>query len=172
MSPPPPSPPGSPADESGESSFEDGDEQAGGDDTVTISDMGPRAQPPAQPPAQPQDSPPEARESHDYSTSSPSPPPADVAPFDWDYFESRYEKALQEADEEEKEILKEAEALAKYFRVWASAASAHDDDRAVKRLRTRQRFVNLAEEKMAQKQKHYEEVVRAFESALALLKST
>lgn len=41
-----------------------------------------------------------------------------------------------------------------YFRVWASAASAHDDDRAVKRLRTRQRFVNLAEEKMAQKQKH------------------
>lgn len=78
-----------------------------------------------------------------------------------------------------------------YFQVWATAASAHDDERALKRLRTRQRFVNIAEEKMAQKQAHCEyrcptmsrfnllklmgrlddEVMRAFESALALLKA-
>lgn len=41
-----------------------------------------------------------------------------------------------------------------YFQVWSSAASAHDDERAVKRLQTRQRFVNISEEKMAQKQQH------------------
>ncbi len=62
----------------------------------------------------------------------------------------------------------------------------------MKRLRTRQRFVNLSEEKAAQKQQHCkssiknvngmkevtdslgpldEEVVRAFESALALLQA-
>ncbi|KAK5992846.1 hypothetical protein PT974_06268 [Cladobotryum mycophilum] len=98
--------------------------------------------------------------------------PGLLGPFDWDDFESRYERALQEADEHEREILKEAEGLSKYFQAWASSASAHDDERAVKRLQTRQRYVNISEEKMAQKQQHYEEVVRAFESALALLRST
>ena len=44
----------------------------------------------------------------------------------------------------------------KYFRAWAAAASVHDDERAIKRLRTRQRFVNLSEEKAAQKQQHCE----------------
>ncbi|KAF7559390.1 hypothetical protein G7046_g4765 [Stylonectria norvegica] len=97
--------------------------------------------------------------------------PGILAPFDWEEFEVRYEQALQDADEHEREILKEAESLSKYFKVWASAASTHDDERAVKRLQTRQRFVNLSEESMEQKQQHYEEVVRAFESALALLRS-
>ncbi|KHN96719.1 uncharacterized protein MAM_05275 [Metarhizium album ARSEF 1941] len=108
----PHSPPGSPANESIEACpVEDQDEQAagGGDDTITISDVAAQVQPQAQP----QDHPTEERKNNHYSTSSPSPPPADVPPFDWDYFESRYEKALQEADEEEMEILNEAEALAK-----------------------------------------------------------
>ncbi|KFH43839.1 hypothetical protein ACRE_053870 [Hapsidospora chrysogenum ATCC 11550] len=100
--------------------------------------------------------------------SSPSVPP----PYDWDDFERRYEEALREADAHEREVLKEADNLSRYFRAWASAASAHDDERAVKRLQTRKRFVNLAEERMEQKQQHYEEVVKAFESALALLRST
>jgi uncharacterized protein YeaO (DUF488 family) len=34
-------------------------------------------------------------------------------PFDWEDFEARYEKALQEADENERGILREAESLAK-----------------------------------------------------------
>lgn len=41
-----------------------------------------------------------------------------------------------------------------YFNVWASTSSAHDNERAVKRLHTRQRFVNLEEQNMAQKQEH------------------
>ncbi|KFA65738.1 hypothetical protein S40285_04891 [Stachybotrys chlorohalonatus IBT 40285] len=97
--------------------------------------------------------------------------PGTLLPFDWEDFEARYEKALQEADENERGILREAESLAKYFQAWASAASAHDDERAIKRLQTRQRYVNLAEDRTAQKQQHYEEVVSAFESALALLRS-
>jgi hypothetical protein len=39
--------------------------------------------------------------------------PAVLGPFDWDDFEARYEKALVEADEQEREVLKEAENLAK-----------------------------------------------------------
>ncbi|KAM3508623.1 hypothetical protein MY10362_001082 [Beauveria mimosiformis] len=92
--------------------------------------------------------------------------------FDWEAFESRYEAALLKASEEETAILKEAESLSKaceqrkpvrtsfmlthhqYFQVWATAASSHDDARSVKRLQTRQRFVNLSEEKLSQKQKH------------------
>lgn len=99
--------------------------------------------------------------------------PEHLASFDWDDFEARYENALRETNAEERETLKEAERLSKvanscplpgpqtvtdarvqYFQAWASAASAHDDERAVKRLRTRQRFVNLSEEKTEQKQQH------------------
>ncbi|KAJ4016560.1 hypothetical protein NW752_003686 [Fusarium irregulare] len=97
--------------------------------------------------------------------------PGVLEAFDWDEFEARYEAALRNADEQEREILKEADALAKYFKVWAAAASAHDDERAAKRLQTRRRFVNLAEDRMERKQQHYDQVVRAFENALALLKS-
>ena len=47
-------------------------------------------------------------------------------------------------------------ANSQYFKTWASAASSHDDERATKRLQTRQRYVNLAEERMDQKQQHCE----------------
>ncbi|SPJ75011.1 uncharacterized protein FTOL_04742 [Fusarium torulosum] len=97
--------------------------------------------------------------------------PGVLEPFDWDEYEARYEAALRDADEQEREILKEADALSKYFKVWASAASAHDDERAAKRLQTRRRFVNLSEERMERKQEHYDQVVKAFENALALLRS-
>ncbi|KAJ4237113.1 hypothetical protein NW759_000234 [Fusarium solani] len=105
------------------------------------------------------------------ANSDPPDTPGVLDPFDWDEFEARYESALRDADEHEREILKEAEALSKYFKVWAAAASAHDDERAAKRLQTRRRFVNLSEDRMERKQEHYDQVVRAFENALALLKS-
>jgi hypothetical protein len=47
-----------------------------------------------------------------------------------------------------------AHASNQYFQTWASAASSHDDERAIKRLQTQQRYVNLSEEKTAQKQQH------------------
>lgn len=79
--------------------------------------------------------------------------PGRIAPFDWDDFEARYQKALSEADEKEKAILEEFDQLVKvglssllaclsifwltripqYFNVWASASSSHDNERAVKR---------------------------------------
>ena len=39
--------------------------------------------------------------------------PGVLKAFDWDEFEARYEAALRNADEQEREILKEADALAK-----------------------------------------------------------
>jgi len=95
--------------------------------------------------------------------------PGHIPPFDWEEFGNRYEQALSQANEQEKELLAEFDRLVKYFNIWASAASAHDNERAVKRLQTRERFVKIAEQSLDQKKQHLTEVVRAFQSALALL---
>ncbi|KAI0397457.1 hypothetical protein F5Y17DRAFT_415568 [Xylariaceae sp. FL0594] len=97
--------------------------------------------------------------------------PGQLAPFGWEEFDVRYEKALREADEDERQMLEEFEQLVKYFNVWASASSVHDNERAVKRLKTRERYVCLAEQSLSQKKQHLGEVVKAFQSALALLNS-
>jgi uncharacterized protein YeaO (DUF488 family) len=39
--------------------------------------------------------------------------PGHLAPFDWEDFEDRYEKALQEADENERQMLEDFELLVK-----------------------------------------------------------
>ncbi|KAI5864700.1 hypothetical protein GGS23DRAFT_561451 [Durotheca rogersii] len=98
--------------------------------------------------------------------------PGHLATFDWDDFQYRYEKALQEADEVEKQLLEEFEHLIKYFNAWASASATHDNERAVKRLQTRERHVRLSEQTLLQKKQHLSEVVKAFQSALALLSAT
>jgi len=93
---------------------------------------------------------------HQTSSQSISSSPDDLAPFDWEEFEARYKKALEEADDRELEILKEFGTMTQYFNVWAKASSTHDDERAIKRLYTRQRFVAQSEESMARKQQHCE----------------
>ncbi|KAF2967489.1 hypothetical protein GQX73_g6112 [Xylaria multiplex] len=98
--------------------------------------------------------------------------PGHLAPFDWEDFKDRYEKALQEADEKEKQMLEEFAQLVKYFNVWASASSTHDNERAMKRLQTRERYVSLSEQSLSQKKQHLAEVVKAFQSALALLSAS
>jgi hypothetical protein len=101
--------------------------------------------------------------------------PGHLAPFDWDEFETRYEQALAEANNQEKELLEEFDRLVKvrvdcltlvchmlitfqYFNVWASAASVHDNERGTKRLQTRERFVKIAEQSLVQKKKHCESI--------------
>lgn len=110
----------------------------------------------------------------DLAERSPS-TPGHLAPFDWDEFEARFEEALQKANQDEQELSKEFEELIKYFNVWASAASAHDTERGIKRfvlllssslawmmanqtcsLQTRERYVKIAEQSLSQKKKHRE----------------
>jgi len=95
--------------------------------------------------------------------------PGHLPPFDWDEFEARYEAALSDSNRSEQELLEEFDLLVKYFNIWASAASVHDTERGVKRLQTRERYVKIAEQSLSQKKNHLTEVVRAFQSALALL---
>lgn len=117
---------------------------------------------------EPRDSKDRINSQKDLAERSPS-TPGHLAPFDWDDFEARFEEALAKANDDEQELLDEFENLIKYFNVWASAASVHDTERGVKRLQTRERYVRIAEQSLSQKKKHLTEVVRAFQSALALL---
>jgi len=89
--------------------------------------------------------------------------------FDWSAFEAEYTKAIRAADEGENELSGEFDKLCSLFSLWADAASEHDNTRAVKRLKTRERFVQISEGKFEDKKKHYVEVVDAFKKALALL---
>ncbi|KAK0630125.1 hypothetical protein B0T17DRAFT_506622 [Bombardia bombarda] len=106
---------------------------------------------------------------HKESTERSPSTPGHLAAFDWEEFEARYEEALADANNHEQELLEEFERLVRYFNVWAAAASVHDTERGIKRLQTRERYVKIAEQSLSQKKKHLTEVVRAFQSALALL---
>lgn len=66
-------------------------------------------------------------------SATPGSPGGHLNSFDWDDLEARFEKALASANENEQALLEEFEALVKYFNVWASTASAHDNERAAKR---------------------------------------
>ncbi|TLS23648.1 uncharacterized protein PpBr36_05623 [Pyricularia pennisetigena] len=85
--------------------------------------------------------------------------PGQIPDFDWDDFRLQYEQALAKANDKELELLREFDGLVKYFNVWAAAASAHDNERAVKRLQTRQRYVQIGEENLAHRKQHLAEVV-------------
>lgn len=93
----------------------------------------------------------------------------DLAPFDWEDFERRYRKALLDANKEEDMLLEDFENLAEVFGVWAQASSQDDNQRSMKRLKTRERYVQLSERGLEDKKQHYIQVVQAFKDALALL---
>ncbi|KAF3764456.1 hypothetical protein M406DRAFT_221735, partial [Cryphonectria parasitica EP155] len=84
--------------------------------------------------------------------------PGNLAPFDWNDLEVRFDRALEGANEHEAELAADFEALMKYFNIWASAASAHDNQRAAKRLQTRSYFVKLKETDLDSKRQNYEQV--------------
>lgn len=67
---------------------------------------------------------------------TPGSPGSNLDLFDWDDLETRFEKALTDANQNEQAMLDEFESLIKYFNVWASTASAHDNERAAKRYST------------------------------------
>ncbi|KAA6415890.1 MAG: hypothetical protein FRX48_00609 [Lasallia pustulata] len=89
--------------------------------------------------------------------------------FDWDELEMRFQGKMAECKHVEEEIYKEFNNLLEVFNAWASAVSIHENDRASKRLKTRMSYVQGAESGLEDKRQHYVKVVKAFESALALL---
>lgn len=92
--------------------------------------------------------------------------------FDWDGLEERFWVKMEECERVEEGIRGEFEELIQVFNAWTTAGAAGEEERAGKRLRTRMKFVQLREESLEEKRLHYVKVVKAFESALALLSAT
>ncbi|MCJ1249072.1 hypothetical protein MMC30_006294 [Trapelia coarctata] len=89
--------------------------------------------------------------------------------FDWADLEKRYHDKMDECRETENEICEEFGKWVRVFEAWASTTIHHENERSIKRLKTRMRYVHGAEERLEKKRQHYSSVVKAFESALALL---
>ncbi|KFY36090.1 hypothetical protein V494_05324 [Pseudogymnoascus sp. VKM F-4513 (FW-928)] len=97
--------------------------------------------------------------------------PHTLPAFDWEGLEKEYFSAMERANEVEADLSEEFKTLANYFAQWSDVSLARDEERAVKRFRTRQMHVYHSEDGFATKKQHYETVVTAFKSAMALLQS-
>ncbi|KAB2106292.1 hypothetical protein AG0111_0g4996 [Alternaria gaisen] len=100
-----------------------------------------------------------------------SDPAGRIEDFDWEDLHVRYHEAMNGCHNEESELMQEWESLMAYFRIWANSGLEHETGRTYSRLRTRMAYVQNAEEELEQKRNHYISVVKAFESALNLLKA-
>ncbi|OBT70094.1 hypothetical protein VE03_00634 [Pseudogymnoascus sp. 23342-1-I1] len=94
-----------------------------------------------------------------------------LPPFDWHGLEDEYFAAMDRANEVEAELSEEFKVLANYFAQWSNVSLAKDQERAVKRFRTRQAHVYHSEDMFSAKKQHHEKVVTAFKTAMALLQA-
>ncbi|KAH6637926.1 hypothetical protein C7974DRAFT_411382 [Boeremia exigua] len=97
-------------------------------------------------------------------------PAVQIANFDWDDLHRRYHAAIKECSQEEQELMQEWRSLMEYFAIWANSGHEHETDRTFRRLQTRTMYVKNEENKLEETRNHYISVVRAFESALNLLR--
>ncbi|USP77252.1 hypothetical protein yc1106_04526 [Curvularia clavata] len=95
-----------------------------------------------------------------------------IEDFDWEDLHHRYHEAMKVCHGEEAALMEEWEDLMLYFRIWAQSGHEHETDRTYSRLCTRTAYVQHSEDALEQKRNHYVSVVKAFESALSLLKAS
>ncbi|KAI9367818.1 hypothetical protein BJX61DRAFT_526730 [Aspergillus egyptiacus] len=92
-----------------------------------------------------------------------------VKDYDWSELESNYIRLMEEHEKSEEELRGHITKLLQVFTVWSQTTVTHDETRALKRFRTQMQHVQNSEESLEKKRSHYIDVVKAFESALALL---
>ncbi|KAL2869930.1 uncharacterized protein BJX67DRAFT_300238 [Aspergillus lucknowensis] len=92
-----------------------------------------------------------------------------VKDYDWSELESNYIQMMEHHETAEEELRDQTTRLLQTFKAWSQTAVAHDETRALKRFRTQMHYVQNSEEGLEKKRNHYIDVVKAFESALALL---
>ncbi|KAG2415739.1 hypothetical protein HFD88_006930 [Aspergillus terreus] len=76
---------------------------------------------------------------------------------------------MQEHGKAEEEVKNQTSDLLKIFTAWSETTLVRDETRALKRFKTQMQHVQNSEESLEMKKRHYTNVVKAFESALALL---
>ncbi|KLJ06941.1 hypothetical protein EMPG_17549 [Blastomyces silverae] len=92
---------------------------------------------------------------------------------DWERLQKKFTDAMDERSQAEMVLQRETAELLEVgamFIAWSQTTAYRDEDRAYKRFKTRMGFAQNSEAKLEEKKKHYANVVRAFENALALLR--
>ncbi|EEQ88882.2 hypothetical protein RJZ56_004906 [Blastomyces dermatitidis] len=89
---------------------------------------------------------------------------------DWEQLQKKFTDAMDERSQAEMVLQRETAELLEMFIAWSQTTAYRDEDRAYKRFKTRMGFAQNSEAKLEEKKKHYANVVRAFEDALALLR--
>ncbi|KAI5289532.1 hypothetical protein KEM54_003711 [Ascosphaera aggregata] len=107
---------------------------------------------------------------------------------DWETLQHRFTEAMEERTQEEMVLQRETADLLEMFISWSQTTALRDEDRAYKRFKTRMGFVQNSEMQLEERKQHCESnylqplllpllivmldanVVKAFESALALLR--
>ncbi|KAJ5806161.1 uncharacterized protein N7503_003763 [Penicillium pulvis] len=88
---------------------------------------------------------------------------------DWDQLQEKYTDAMDEHSRVEEDLRAQTTKLLDIFTAWSQTAMLQDEQRALKRFKTQMQHVQHSEISVDNKKKHYTEVVKAFQSALALL---
>ncbi|KAJ5677431.1 uncharacterized protein N7477_003064 [Penicillium maclennaniae] len=88
---------------------------------------------------------------------------------DWKQLEEKYQDAMNEHSRVEEDIRVETAKLLEVFTAWSQTTVLQDEQRALKRFKTQMQHVQNSEIIVESKKTHYMEVVKAFQSALALL---
>ncbi|KAL4996509.1 hypothetical protein BDV10DRAFT_109678 [Aspergillus recurvatus] len=92
-----------------------------------------------------------------------------IQDFDWSQLESSYIHMMEQHEKSEEELRDHITKMLQVFTAWSQTTVVHDESRALKRFRTQMHHVQNSEESLEKKRRHYMDVVKAFESALALL---
>ncbi|KAJ5504708.1 hypothetical protein N7463_007582 [Penicillium fimorum] len=88
---------------------------------------------------------------------------------DWEQLQGKYADAMEEHGRVEENLRVETAKLLEVFMAWSQTTVSQDENRALKRFKTQMQHVQNSEVNVENKKKHYAEVVKAFQNALALL---
>ncbi|KAJ5375323.1 hypothetical protein N7517_007329 [Penicillium concentricum] len=88
---------------------------------------------------------------------------------DWEQLQEKYADAMDEHGRVEENLRVETAKLLEVFMAWSQTTVSQDENRALKRFKTQMQHVQNSEVNVENKKKHYTEVVKAFQNALALL---
>ncbi|KAJ5478534.1 hypothetical protein N7530_004043 [Penicillium desertorum] len=87
----------------------------------------------------------------------------------WEQLQGKYADAMEEHGRVEENLRVETAKLLEVFMAWSQTTVSQDENRALKRFKTQMQHVQNSEVNVENKKKHYVEVVKAFQNALALL---
>ncbi|KAJ5246969.1 hypothetical protein N7468_001952 [Penicillium chermesinum] len=88
---------------------------------------------------------------------------------DWEKLQDKYSDAMDEHTRVEEDLRSQTAKLLEAFTAWSQITVLQDENRALKRFKTQMQHVQNSEMSVESKKKHYEDVVKAFQNALALL---